>query len=234
MRFGGFARHPVMLDYVRRYARRHAATGRTTSPSGCRAATVPAPGGPAVSGPISAVSCSSSATRSAQPAATAWPGSRRCAGLSTAADIANRILAHQREHDGLLAAEDLESFRCQVDALGRRAASASTARRSRCTPAARGVRVRSCSRRSRSPRRPEFATWSTARTPTSIRSRRPSSSCSPIGRGTWATRIAWMSPSIHSSARPGRPSGARRSIPGTRLPACRFPARFPGTPRTSR
>ena len=29
-------------------------------------------------------------------------------------DIAHRILAHQREHDGLLAAADLETFRCQI------------------------------------------------------------------------------------------------------------------------
>ena len=29
-------------------------------------------------------------------------------------DVASRILAHQRAHDGLLAAEDLESFRCPI------------------------------------------------------------------------------------------------------------------------
>ena len=29
-------------------------------------------------------------------------------------DVASQILAHQRANDGLLAAEDLESFRCQV------------------------------------------------------------------------------------------------------------------------
>ena len=47
-------------------------------------------------------------------------GSDRMAGLAAVrrafyrGDIASHILAHQREHDGLLAAEDLDSFRCQI------------------------------------------------------------------------------------------------------------------------
>ena len=115
-----------------------------------------------------------------------------------------------------------------------RAASGSMVKRWRCTPAAPGARGRSCSKRSRSRRQPGFGAWSTARTPTSMRSRRPSSSCSPTGKAISATRSSWTSRSIPSSARPTPPSGARRSIPGTHLPGCRFPARSPGTPRTFR
>ena len=67
-------------------------------------------------------------------------------------------------------------------ALGLSPLSTSTARRSRCTPAAPGARVRSCSKRFPSPRRRAWVGRTTARTRISTRLRRPSSSPSPTGK----------------------------------------------------
>ena len=109
---GGFARHPVMLDYVRRYAddmRHWPENVDIWMPGG----EVPAPGARLVQADLGRVLqflCDEE--RAA--------GDDRVAGLAAVrrafyrGDVASRILAHQREHDGLLAAEDLESFRCQV------------------------------------------------------------------------------------------------------------------------
>ena len=108
----GFARHPVMLDYVRRYAHdmRHWPENIAVwMPGG----EVPAPGDKLVQADLGRVLqflCDEE--RAA--------GDDRMAGLAAVrrafyrGDIASRILAHQREHDGLLEAEDLASFRCQV------------------------------------------------------------------------------------------------------------------------
>ena len=109
----GFARHQVMLDYVRRYAddMRHWPDNVAIWMPGGEGPRAPATGW---CRPTSAAPCSSCATRSARPATIAWPGSRRCDGRFYRGDIASQILAHQRANDGLLAAGDLESFRCQV------------------------------------------------------------------------------------------------------------------------
>ncbi len=108
----GFPRHPVMLDYVRRYAddfRHWPENVAIWMPGGA----VPAPGERLVQADLGrALQFLCDEERAA--------GGDRMAGLAAVrnafyrGDIASRILAHQREHDGLLAAEDLESFRCQV------------------------------------------------------------------------------------------------------------------------
>ena len=108
----GFPRHPVMLDYVRRYAddmRHWPENVAIWMPGG----EVPAPGDRLVQADLGRVLqflCDEE--RAA--------GDDRMAGLAAVrrafyrGDVASRILAHQREHDGLLAAEDLESFRCPI------------------------------------------------------------------------------------------------------------------------
>ena len=108
----GFARHPVMLDYVRRYAddmRHWPDNVAIWMPGG----EVPALGEKLVQADLGRVLqflCDEE--RAA--------GGDRMAGLAAVrrafyrGDVASLILAHQRENDGLLAAEDLESFRCQV------------------------------------------------------------------------------------------------------------------------
>ena len=108
----GFPRHPVMLDYVRRYAddmRHWPENVAIWMPGG----EVPAPGDRLVQADLGRVLqflCDEE--RAA--------GDDRMAGLAAVrrafyrGDIASRILAHQRANDGLLAAEDLESFRCPV------------------------------------------------------------------------------------------------------------------------
>ena len=108
----GFPRHPVMLDYVRRYAddfRHWPENVAIWMPGGA----VPAPGERLVQADLGrALQFLCDEERAA--------GGDRMAGLAAVrnafyrGDIASRILAHQREHDGLLAAEDLESFRCRV------------------------------------------------------------------------------------------------------------------------
>ena len=108
----GFPRHPVMLDYVRRYAddlRHWPENVAIWMPDG----EVPAPGDRLVQADLGRVLqflCDEE--RAA--------GDDRMAGLAAVrrafyrGDVASRILAHQRAHDGLLAAEDLESFRCPI------------------------------------------------------------------------------------------------------------------------
>ncbi|MCE2475825.1 MAG: gamma-glutamyltransferase [Alphaproteobacteria bacterium] len=109
---GGFARHPVMLDYVRRYAddmRHWPDNVAIWMPGG----EVPASGDQLVQADLGSV------LRFLCDEERAAGGNRK-AGLEAVrrafyrGDIASRILAHQRSHDGLLAAEDLESFHCQV------------------------------------------------------------------------------------------------------------------------
>ena len=108
----GFARHPVMLDYVRKYAddmRHWPENVDIWMPGG----EIPAPGDRLVQpdlGRVLQFLCDEE--RAA--------GDDRMAGLAAVrrafyrGDVASRILAHQRANDGLLAAEDLESFRCPV------------------------------------------------------------------------------------------------------------------------
>ena len=108
----GFPRHPVMLDYVRRYAddmRHWPENVAIWMPDG----EVPAPGDRLVQADLGRVLqflCDEE--RAA--------GGDRMAGLAAVrrafyrGDVASKVLAHQREHDGLLAAEDLESFRCPI------------------------------------------------------------------------------------------------------------------------
>ena len=108
----GFPRHPVMLDYVRQHAddfRHWPENVAIWMPGGA----VPAPGERLVQADLG---------RSLQflcDEEQAAGGDRK-AGLAAVrrafyrGDIARQILAHQREHEGLLAADDLESFRCQV------------------------------------------------------------------------------------------------------------------------
>ena len=109
---GGFPRHPVMLDYVRQHAddfRRWPENAAIWMPGGA----VPAPGDRLVQADLGRVLqflCDEE--RAA--------GGDRMAGLAAVrrafyrGDIARQILAHQRAHDGLLGAADLESFRCQI------------------------------------------------------------------------------------------------------------------------
>ena len=109
---GGFARHPVTLDYLRRYAddfRLWPENVAIWMPGG----QVPAPGERLVQPDLGrTLQFLCDEERAA--------GDDRRAGLAAVrrafyrGDIASRILAHQRIHDGLLAAEDLASFRCQI------------------------------------------------------------------------------------------------------------------------
>ncbi len=108
----GFPRHQVMLDYVGQYAddfRHWPDNVDLWLPGG----DVPALGSQLVQADLAATLqflCDE------EQAA----GDDRAAGFEAVrdafyrGDIASRILAHQREHDGLLAAEDLASFRSQV------------------------------------------------------------------------------------------------------------------------
>ena len=108
----GFPRHPVMLDYVRKHAdefRHWPENVAIWMPGG----EVPAPGERLVQADLGrTLQFLCDEERAA--------GDDRMAGLAAVrrafyrGDIASRILTHQREHDGLLAAEDLETFRCQI------------------------------------------------------------------------------------------------------------------------
>ena len=108
----GFPRHPVMLDYVQKHADEYRHWPENVAiwmPGGA----VPAPGERLVQADLGrTLQFLCDEERAA--------GDDRMAGLAAVrrafyrGDIASRILAHQREHDGLLAADDLESFRCQV------------------------------------------------------------------------------------------------------------------------
>ena len=108
----GFPRHPVMLDYVQKHAdefRHWPENVAIWMPGGA----VPAPGDRLVQADLGrTLQFLCDEERAA--------GDDRMAGLAAVrrafyrGDIAREILAHQREHDGLLAAEDLESFRCQI------------------------------------------------------------------------------------------------------------------------
>ena len=108
----GFPRHQVMLDYVQNHADefRHWPENIAIWMSG---GAVPAPGERLVQADLGrTLQFLCDEERAA--------GDDRMAGLAAVrrafyqGDIASQILAHQREHDGLLAADDLESFRCQV------------------------------------------------------------------------------------------------------------------------
>ena len=108
----GFPRHPVMLDYVRSHAdefRHWPENVAIWMPGGA----VPAPGERLVQADLGrTLQFLCDEERAA--------GGDRTAGLAAVrhafyrGDIARQILAHQRENDGLLAADDLESFRCQI------------------------------------------------------------------------------------------------------------------------
>ena len=108
----GFPRHPVMLDYVRQHAddfRHWPENVAIWMPGGA----VPAPGERLVQADLGrTLQFLCDEERAA--------GSDRMAGLAAVryafyrGDIARQVLAHQREHEGLLAADDLESFRCQI------------------------------------------------------------------------------------------------------------------------
>ena len=108
----GFPRHQVMLDYVQRHAdefRHWPENVAIWMPGGA----VPAPGERLVQADLGrTLQFLCDEERAA--------GDDRMAGLAAVrrafyrGDIASQILAHQREHDGLLAADDLESFRCQI------------------------------------------------------------------------------------------------------------------------
>ena len=108
----GFPRHRVMIDYVRQYAdgyRHWPENVAIWMPGG----EVPAPGDRLVQADLGrTLQFLCDEERAA--------GGDRPAGLAAVrrafyrGDVASRILAHQREHDGLLAADDLESFRCPV------------------------------------------------------------------------------------------------------------------------
>ena len=108
----GFPRHPVMLDYVEKYAddfRRWPENVAIWMPGG----DVPAPGERLVQADLGrTLQFLCDEERAA--------GADRLAGLAAVrhafyrGDIARQILAHQRDNDGLLAADDLDSFRCQI------------------------------------------------------------------------------------------------------------------------
>ena len=108
----GFPRHPVMLDYVRSHADEYRHWPENVAiwmPGGA----VPAPGERLIQADLGrTLQFLCDEERAA--------GGDRMAGLAAVrhafyrGDIARMILAHQRENDGLLAAADLESFRCQI------------------------------------------------------------------------------------------------------------------------
>ncbi len=108
----GFPRHPVMLDYVDKYAddfRQWPENVAIWMPGG----DVPAPGERLVQADLGrTLQFLCDEERAA--------GGDRMAGLAAVrhafyrGDIASAILAHQRENDGLLAADDLDSFRCRI------------------------------------------------------------------------------------------------------------------------
>ena len=108
----GFPRHPVMLDYVRSHAddfRHWPENVAIWMPGGA----VPAPGARLVQADLGrTLQFLCDEERAA--------GGDRLGGLAAVrhafyrGDIARQIIAHQRENDGLLAAEDLEDFRCQI------------------------------------------------------------------------------------------------------------------------
>jgi len=108
----GFPRHPVMLDYVQKHAdefRHWPENVAIWMPGGA----VPAPGERLIQADLGrTLQFLCDEERAA--------GGDRMAGLAAVrrafyrGDIASQVLAHQREHDGLLAADDLESFRCQI------------------------------------------------------------------------------------------------------------------------
>lgn len=108
----GFPRHQVMLDYVRQYADDYRHWPDNTAawlPGG----EVPALGTRFVQADLGATLQFMCDEESAA-------GDDRAAGFEAVrkafyrGDIARQILDHQREHDGLLAAADLGSFRSQV------------------------------------------------------------------------------------------------------------------------
>ena len=124
--------------------------------------------------PISAAPCNSFATRSARPAGD------RMAGLAAVRRAFYRGRRRARDPRAPAgerrAAKRRRTWRPSAarSCLRSPAASASTARVvGRFTPAARGARGRSCWKHSPSPRRRASARWSTARTRTSMRWRRP-------------------------------------------------------------
>ena len=108
----GFPRHQVMVDYMQRYAddfRQWPGNVAIWLSGG----DVPALGERLVQADLGrTLQFLCDEERAA--------GGDRMAGLAAVrrafyrGDIARHILAHQRENDGLLAAEDLDSFRCQV------------------------------------------------------------------------------------------------------------------------
>ena len=108
----GFPRHPVMLDYARSHAddfRLWPENVAIWMPGGA----VPAPGTRMVQADLGrTLKFLCDEERAA--------GGDRMAGLAAVrhafyrGDIARQVLAHQKENDGLLAAADLESFRCQI------------------------------------------------------------------------------------------------------------------------
>ena len=108
----GFPRHEVMLDHVREYAddfRHWPENVAIWMPDG----KAPAPGDRLVQADLGrTLQFLCDEERAA--------GDDRMAGLAAVrrafyrGDIASLILAHQKAHDGLLTAADLESFRCQI------------------------------------------------------------------------------------------------------------------------
>ena len=108
----GFPRHQVMLDYVRQYADdfRHWPDN----------VALWMPGGEVPELGERLVQADLGATLQFLCDEEQAAGGDRAAGLEAVrnafyrGDIAARILAHQREHDGLLSADDLDAFRCQV------------------------------------------------------------------------------------------------------------------------
>ena len=108
----GYPRHSVMLDYVRKHAdefRHWPENVAIWMPGGA----VPLPGERLVQADLGRTLqflCDEERAACGD----------RMGGLAAVrrafyrGDIASQILAHQREHDGLLVADDLESFRCQI------------------------------------------------------------------------------------------------------------------------
>ena len=115
----GFPRHQVMLDYVAQYAddfRHWPDNVALWMPGG----EVPALGSRFVQADLGATLqflCDEEQAAGDDRAA----GFRAVHDAFYRGDVADRILAHQRQHDGFLTAEDLAAFRCQVlPSLGRR------------------------------------------------------------------------------------------------------------------